>query len=229
MTPKMSCPKQDRLKLKGVLKLLSGQFGRPQWRRGGSAVHVLVATILSQNTTDANSSAGFRRLRERFGSWSALADAPVGSIRRCIRSCGLGRIKAPRIKSILRQIRADRGKVTLEFLRHMNDGQAYEYLTRFDGVGPKTALCVQLFALGMPVFPVDTHIFRIAGRLGVLPGSVPADRAHEALTSLIPPKDRYALHLLLIAHGRATCRARNPKCGECVLLDLCPHGRKLTA
>ena len=212
-------------KAKTLLKRLERAYGVRKWRSFGKAVDLLVETILSQNTNDANSSAGYRRLRRRFRTWNRVADAPVCEVEECIRVSGLSRIKAPRIQRILQEIRASRGKIDLEFLKSATPRQAYDYLTGFNGVGPKTAQCVLLFAFGMPVFPVDTHIFRIARRLGLLPRRATAANAHEVLTPLIAPEDRYAMHILLIAHGRRTCRARGPLCEWCCLLDLCPHGR----
>jgi len=207
-----------------ILKLLTKAYGPRTWTSRRDAVEVLVGTILSQNTSNANSSAGLRALRRRLPSWNAVADARISTIERSIRVSGLSRIKAPRIRTILRQIRADRARISLAFLRTWDDREAYDYLLGFDGVGPKTALCVLMFAFGKPVFPVDTHVHRIARRLGLLGDGVPADRAHEALTPLIVPGDRYAMHVLLIAHGRATCHAHNPRCDECCLVRLCPYG-----
>ena len=221
-------PADARKKLQRVLRLLRGDFGPRRWRPEGSAAAELIGTILSQNTTSANAGAGFRQLWRRFRSFSAMAAAPAGEIERCIRVCGLSRVKAPRIKRILQQIR-DRGgdrRVSLGFLRRWPDRKAYEYLLAFDGVGPKTAACVLMFAFGKKLFPVDTHIHRIAIRLGLLPAEISPEDAQRALTPLIAPKDRYAMHVLLIAHGRAVCRARGPRCGFCSLLKLCPHGRR---
>ena len=221
-------PADARRKLRRVRDLLVGDFGPRKYRPGGSAVGELVGTILSQNTTSANAGAGFRQLWRRFRSWAAVANAPVGEIERCIRVCGLSRIKAPRIKRMLQQIRARpqaAGRVSLEFLRLWPDGKAYRYMLAFEGVGPKTAACVLMFAFGKKLFPVDTHIRRIAARLGLIPPETPAERAQEILTPWIAPKDRYGLHVLLIAHGRGVCRARGPRCGFCSLLRLCPHGR----
>lgn len=223
-------PPEARRKLRRVLRRLRGDFGPRKWRPGGSAVGVLVGTILSQNTTGANAGAGFRRLWRRFRSWSAVADAPAGEIERCIRVCGLSRIKAPRIQGILQRIRArpESGRrVSLEFLRRWPDRKAQEYLLAFDGVGPKTAACVLMFAFGKKLFPVDTHIRRIAVRLGVVPPGTSPEAAQDLLTPRIAPKDRYAMHLLLIAHGREACRARSPRCEVCSLLDLCRHGRSV--
>ena len=222
-------PAEARRKLKRVLGLLAKDFGPRQRGSSGSAVGELVGTILSQNTTGTNAGAGFRRLWRRFRSWPAVANAPVGEIERCIRVCGLSRVKAPRIKGILQQIRnrpEAGGRVGLEFLRDWPDRKAYDWLLAFDGVGPKTAACVLMFAFGKKLFPVDTHIHRIAIRLGVIPPGTSAEVAQGLLTRWIAPKDRYAMHVLLIAHGRAVCRARNPRCGSCSLLRLCPYGRR---
>ncbi len=186
---------------------------------------MLVGTILSQNTSGANSSAGYRALRERFATWEQVADAPVRQIERCIRVSGLSRIKAPRIRAILRAVRADRGRVDLEFLGSLPPQEGSAYLMQFTGIGPKTAWCVLLFAFGMAVFPVDTHIRRIACRLGLIGPKTTAEGACEILTPLIRPADRYALHLLLVAHGRTICLARRPRCDHCRLLQLCPHGQ----
>jgi endonuclease-3 len=202
------------------------QHGACEWESSGEAVGVLVETVLSQNTNDSNSSAGFRRLRAEFPTWDAVADAPVGRIERCIRVSGLSRRKAPRIRSILRVIRASQGRVDLEFLRAWPVEKAREYLLAFDGIGPKTADCLLLFSFGMPVFPVDTHVHRIACRLGAIGDETTPEQAHELLESRISPADRYALHVLLIAHGRSVCRARRPRCGDCLLLDLCQCSQK---
>ena len=214
--------------MKQILLRLEKTYGPRAWDGPKDPVGSLVGTILSQNTSDANSSAGMRRLCERFATWEQVADARIAAIERCIRVSGLSRIKAPRIRTILRQIRRDRGEINLAFLAEREPNEALAYLLRFDGVGPKTANCVLLFALGMPVFPVDTHIHRIAKRLGWIGEGATAEQAHGLLAGRIAPADRFALHVLLIAHGRATCRARNPRCGECCLGDRCPFGQRHT-
>ena len=208
--------------LRQVLRRLEQSLGRPAWKRWGKVVPVLVDTILSQNTTSANSDAGFRHLRRRFPSWNSLADAPVEAIERCIRVCGLSRVKAPRIRRILQQIRQECGKIDLEHLSALGPREACERLLRFDGVGPKTAACVLLFSLGMELFPVDTHILRIAVRLRLIGPRLSAEDAQAHLTPLIAPADRYATHILLIRLGRDLCHARNPRCEWCCLSDLCP-------
>jgi endonuclease-3 len=157
-----------------------------------------------------------------------VADAPTGEVEECIRVSGLSRIKAPRIQKILRQILDQRrhANPSLEFLRDLDVEEADRYLQSFDGVGPKTAACVLLFSFNMPVFPVDTHIHRIAIRLGLVPAKSSADDVQRLLTPMIAPGDRYAMHILLIAHGRKTCRAQSPKCEWCDLRIHCPFGGK---
>jgi endonuclease-3 len=220
-------PKQT---LRRILPILRRAYGRRRPNRGAKGrpdiVSMLVDTILSQNTNNANSTAGFEGLRRELPTWDAVADARTSRIERCIRVSGLARTKAPRIRAILREIRRRRGRIELDYLDAMSDEEVFAELTAFRGVGPKTALCTMLFAMGRNVFPVDTHIFRIARRLGVMPEAVPFARAHEHLTPLIAPRDRYAMHVLLIAHGRAVCKAGRPRCDECRILAWCSFGQE---
>jgi len=215
--------------MKQILNLLIRAYGPRPWKCWGRGVDVLVDTILSQNTSDKNSTAGFKQLRRRFRSWNQVADANVDEVERHIRVSGLSKQKAPRIQAILQQIRTDRGKIDLQFLHEMTEQQAYEYLTNFKGVGPKTANCVLLFAFGKAMFPVDTHIHRIARRLQLVDAKASAERTQQILEPAIAAKDRYEMHVLLIEHGRKTCRAINPKCEVCALLSLCPFGQMRAA
>lgn len=211
--------------MRRILARLRKRYGRREWHCWGDGVSVLVDTILSQNTTAANSDAGFKRLRRRFRSWHAVADAPVDEVEQCIRISGLSRQKAPRIQAILRQVRERHRKLSLQMLADMGEQEAFEYLTAFKGVGPKTANCVLLFSFGKAVFPVDTHIHRIATRLGLIPEKATADDAHDLLKPMIGPADRYEMHVLLIEHGRRTCKAVKPLCEDCPLLEMCPTGQ----
>jgi endonuclease-3 len=209
--------------VKKILPRLINAHGRRDYQCWGKGVDVLVDTILSQNTSNANSDAGFKRLRRRFRSWNQVMNAPTDEVETCIRVSGLSRIKAPRIQAILRQIKAEQNNIDLQFLAGMNDEDACAYLTKFIGVGMKTAACVLLFAFGKALFPVDTHIHRIAIRLGWVPSGASADQTQKILTPRIPPQDRYSMHVLLIEHGRKTCRAASPKCEECVIASLCAY------
>jgi endonuclease-3 len=220
--------RRDGAPIARTLPALRRAYGPRPARCWGDGVSVLVDTILSQNTSASNSDAGFRQLRRRFRSWNQVADAPVAEVERHIRVSGLSNQKAPRIQSILRTIRDQRGKINLQFLQEMPDEEAYAYLRSFPGVGPKTAACTLLFAFNKALFPVDTHIHRIARRLGWVGPRATAEQTHDLLTPRIAPKDRYEMHVLLIEHGRKTCRAINPRCEECVLLAMCPYGRTRT-
>src|SRR5689334_12065971 len=174
-----------------LLRLLEGAYGPRPLQHWGKAVPVLVETILSQNTSNANSAAGYRILRRTFKTWDAVANAATADVERAIRISGLSNLKAPRIQAILRQIRERHGKIDLEFLKERPPAEAMAYLRAFRGVGPKTANCVLLFSFGMPVFPVDTHIHQLAIRLGLIPETATAEAAHE----LLAPADRYPLHV----------------------------------
>jgi endonuclease III len=208
-----------------LLRALEKQYGPRPLRTWGRGVPVLVETILSQNTSNANSRAGFRILRRTFKTWDAVADAPVQEVERAIRISGLSNTKAPRIQSILRQIRRRHGRISLEFLKRYPPQEALAYLRAFGGVGPKTANCTLLFAFGMPLFPVDTHIHRIAIRMGLIPPKATLERAHELLAGKIRPAERYSLHVLLIQHGRKVCKPGRPRCEQCVLVRWCAYGR----
>jgi len=205
-----------------IIKLLEQEYGSPEWRQREEPVAVLVGTILSQNTSDVNSGRAFNSLLSSFGSWEAIASAPVEHIAQAIRLGGLSRIKAVRIKQILEEIERERGRISLDFLKAMNMSEAKDYLMHLPGVGPKTASCVLLFALGKPCLPVDTHVFRVAKRLGLIDSRVSIDQAHSLLQEQIPPSKVYQFHLHLIRHGRRICRARRPRCNECVLKSVCP-------
>jgi endonuclease-3 len=219
----MGNPAQLRPKMRRALALLRRMYGPRPCRRWGPAVDILVHTILSQNTSDTNSSAAYRSLRRQFPSWNQVMRAPLHDVEKSIRASGLSRVKAPRIQNILRHIKADRGKIDLEFLKDITPQRAYDYLMNFKGVGPKTTNCVLLFSFGMPVFPVDTHIHRIAIRIGLIPHTCHAEAAHALLKEMIRPADRYEMHVLLITHGRDICKARNPLCHRCALAELCAY------
>ncbi len=185
----------------------------------------LILTILSQSTTDSNSWRGYQALKAQFPSWEAVAAAPEGAIAAAIQLCGLSQQKAPRIKAILQTLQATHGRVTLAHLADLPPDEALAALMAFPGVGRKTASCVLLFSLGMPVMPVDTHVHRVATRLALLPARTSAEGAHDLLEALLPETAYLPFHLLLIAHGRQTCLARRPACERCPVSALCPLGR----
>lgn len=198
-------------------------FGAPVWRHTLPPLDELVSTILSQNTNDLNRDRAFEALRRRFPTWEAVRDAPRRSVIAAIRPAGLANQKAPRIQTVLRQITAERGRLDLDFLRGRPPNEARQWLIGFKGVGPKTAAIVMLFSLDMPAFPVDTHIQRVAGRLGLRPAKATAEQSHELLAGLFPPETYKAAHLNLIRLGREVCQARRPACERCPVTKWCDY------
>ena len=208
-----------------IVRLLGRRYGVPRWRRRGDPLSQLIATILSQNTSDANSGRAFESLVSSFGTWEQVAAAGVGQIADAIACGGLSRVKAPRIKQILSRIQTDRGSLDLGFLDGMPSAAAREWLEALPGVGPKTAACVLLFSLGRPVLPVDTHVYRVCRRLGLIGNGVSPVRAHGMLEAMVTADSIYQFHVNMVTHGRAVCRAQRPRCGDCVLLEGCDYGQ----
>ena len=208
-----------------VYAALAHFYGIPEWRDPLSALDELVSTILSQNTNDRNRDVAFQRLRQRFPTWEEVRDAPADEVIECVRPAGLGNQKGPRIQEVLRQISAERGALDLSFLREMSPAQAMDWLTRFKGVGLKTASIVLVFSLGMPAFPVDTHVYRVSGRIGLRPENITADQAHAYLAAVFLPEQYGPGHLNLIRLGREICHARKPACPACPLTSLCQYYR----
>lgn len=205
-----------------IIKLLDGEYGRRKWQPRLEPVEELVFTILSQNTTDVNAERSLASLSVKYPSWEDVARAPVRGIAAAIRSGGLADTKSHYIKKTLKAILREHGDLTLEFLKKMDNSEALDYLTQFPGVGIKTASCVLIFALGRPVMPVDTHVHRLARRLGFIGAGVGRDPAHRVLTAITPDSDIYSFHINLVAHGRRVCKAQRPRCRQCMLARLCP-------
>jgi endonuclease-3 len=217
----------DRRRLRTITDRLAKEYGRPALRPHHAPVDELVLTVLSQNTNDRNRDVAYFRLRERFPTWDAVREAPVEEIEDAIRPGGLAPTKSVRIKQILEAI----GDDDLLWLEHAPLGEAREYLVELPGVGRKTAACVLLFSFGRPDVPVDTHVYRVGGRLGLWPSKAPLVKAHDELARLVGDDGEFAYetHVLLIRHGRRTCVARVPRCPECPLRRMCPEGRRRLA
>jgi endonuclease-3 len=205
-----------------IIELLRHEYGELPWRPHGDPMTELILTILSQNTSDANSGRAFARLRLRFSTWEALLGADPREIEEAIQVGGLARIKAPRIKAVVEGVWGRLGSFDLSFLREMPLAEAKAWLRSLPGVGPKTAACVLMFALGMPALPVDTHVYRVAWRLGLVSRQAGAEKAHELLEAMLAPDEVYPFHMSLIRHGRRVCRAQRPLCSQCPLAPRCP-------
>lgn len=204
-----------------ITRRLEAIYGEGVWAARWSAEDELVACILSQHTSDINSLRAFDSLKSHYPTWEDVIEAPTEELALTIRAGGLANSKAPRIQEVLVRIREKEGAVCLDCLRQMSDPEARDYLMRLPGVGPKTAAIVLCFALNRPVIPVDTHIFRVSWRLGLVDKRIGEAKAHDVLQSTVPAELVYRFHIALIRHGRTTCKAPTPRCAECVLTDLC--------
>ncbi len=209
-----------RDRVRDCIRILEEGYGIPEMDEI-DPVDLLVRTILSQNTSDTNSLRAFARLKRAYGDYESLLSAPAEEVASCIREGGLAEIKARRIQEVLLRIKNDRGAMDIHFLGEMDRDEAMQYLLALPGVGPKTASIVLLFAFGMPFMPVDTHVFRVSRRLGLVPDGLSVEKAQKALEGIVPPESYCSFHLNLISHGRRICRARGPKHEECALKECC--------
>ncbi|MFA7406865.1 MAG: endonuclease III [Anaerolineaceae bacterium] len=202
-------------------------FGAPEWREPLPAIDELVSTILSQNTNDTNRDVAFYALKAAFPDWQSVMIAKTDDVIDAIRPAGLANQKGPCIQNALQVIAEhNHGEISLEFLNAMSRDEAREWLTSLNGVGPKTAAIVLQFAMGIPAFPVDTHIYRVTGRIGLRPSKMSVEKAHPYLEGRIPEEAYYDLHLNLIRLGREVCGARKWHCYRCPIQDLCEFDNK---
>jgi endonuclease III len=206
-----------------IVARLETLHGVPTWNPRLDPLDELVACILSQHTSDINSGRAFDRLKTKYPTWEAAVASPTGELADTIRCGGLADSKAPRIQGVLRAIEAKHGKMELAFLNEMTDADARAYLISLPGVGPKTAAIVLCFAMGRNVLPVDTHVFRVAWRLGLIDKKIGEARAHDALQAQIAPDMTFRFHMALIQHGRKICKALTPRCFACPLTDVCKY------
>ncbi len=216
--------RKRRARIEVVLERLGERYEEPRWAGERlDPVSELVLTVLAQNTADVNSHRAFLLLRERYPTWQQVLAAPTDELTDVIRPGGLAPTKAPRIQQVLAEIHDARGDFGLSFLRKLPVEEAREWLTALPGIGRKTASIVLMFCFGMPSLPVDTHIFRVAHRLGLLPPKANLAKAHELLEEALEPDEMYPFHVEMIRHGRDTCRAPRPICALCPLTDICDY------
>jgi endonuclease III len=217
-----------RARVRAIRDRLRELYGAPPWEPHGDPVAELVCTVLSQNTSDINRDVAYARLRARFPTWEEVRDAPLDQVEDALRPGGLSQTKAPRIQEILTRITNESGTPDLAWLAEADRDAALEALTALPGVGRKTAACVMIFALGRPEIPVDTHVHRVGGRLGLFPPRASFEVAHDEMLRVTDPRDAYELHINLIRHGREVCRPM-PRCGQCALRRMCDYWRRMRA
>jgi endonuclease III len=217
----MSWRRPERRRVRAIRDRLREMYGVPLAEPHGEPVGELVKTVLSQATNDRNRDRAYAALRERFGSWEEVRDAPVSAVEEAIRPGGLAKQKAPRIQAILERLG---DPPDLDWLERAGREESLDFLLGLPGVGRKTAVCVLIFTWGIPEIPVDVHVHRVGGRLGLFPAKASFERAHDEMLAVVPSEDAYELHVNLIRHGRAVCRPK-PRCGECELRRMCPWYR----
>ncbi len=220
------------LHLTRVYELLIDTYGEPKNVPDYDALGGLVGTILSQHTSDINSGRAYQQLISTFPTWEEVRDAPTDKVADAIRSGGLANIKSIRIQDVLQTLTeqmqaADRKGSLAQYLYdelvQRTPEEGWRYLRRLPGVGPKTAACVLMFDLDLPVMPIDTHVHRTSVRLGLIRANVSADKAHELFAKVVPAEWVYPLHVNLITHGRKVCHAQRPDCTHCSLYGECAY------
>lgn len=212
-----------RDKAKAVCAILIDEYGSNVSDRVMDSIAELVFTILSQNTADINTERAFRALTSTYSSWDAVLAAPQDALASVIRSSGPFRIKAKRIKAALGEIKNRVGTLDLSLLEKMDPNDAMDWLTSLHGVGPKTASIVLLFCFDMPLLPVDTHVWRISKRLGLVPNNVTREEAQKMLQEFVPKECVKSMNHNMINHGRNVCRSRKPLCDVCFLGSFCDY------
>ena len=210
-----------------IVQNLERAYGVPENKRSSDPLDMLIKIILSQATSDTNSHRTFAELKKRFPYWDAALRARTSTIADTIRSGGLANQKAQVIKELLRQINEEHGTLDLSFLHDFDEEAASAYLKQFRGIGPKTIACTLLFACRKEVFPLDTHIFRVLRRVGLIPQKCTDQRAHEIMNRIVPKGKFYSFHVNLIRHGRALCRPREPLCERCPIVEYCDYGQTM--
>jgi endonuclease-3 len=210
-----------------IVQNLERVYGVPENRRDTDPLDMLIKIILSQATSDTNSERTFEALKKRFPSWDVALRARTSTIASTIREGGLANQKAEVIKRLLGQIWEEHGTLDLGFLHDLSVDDARAYLAQFRGIGPKTVACTLLFACRKDIFPLDTHIFRILRRVGLIPPRCSDSEAHRIMDSIVPRGKFYSFHVNLIRHGRAICRPREPICDSCPIVEYCDFGQQV--
>ena len=215
--------KEIRRKAVKVCKILISKYGKEVSARKLPPIDELVMTILSQHTNDVNMFRAFESLKGAYSSWEDVLAAPQDELAVTIHSSGMFNLKAKRIQATLREIQERVGKLDISHLEKMEIAEAKEWLTSLHGVGPKTAAIVLLFSFGLPVLPVDTHVWRVTKRLGIIDMKVSREKAHVLLEQIMPRDCIPSLNKNLVRHGREICRAQNPRCADCILNHFCDY------
>lgn len=204
---------------------LVAAYGVPSLGNQDDPVDETFYIMLSARTNDAKYRKAHAALRARFPTLASLAGAKREEIARCILGSGLANKRAAHARNLAARfiLLGDDPSVRL---RQMSEREAFEFLSELPGMGPKSAFCVMMYSLGQDVFPVDVNVQRVASRLGAISRGLKHYQAQQQLPPLVPPGRSKDLHIGLVVLGREVCLPRNPRCGVCPLLDMCPWSKK---
>lgn len=215
-------PLSDILSALDALEISLGYEVRPAEEfKQAEPLDGLMLILLSQNTNDRNRDIAFANLKQRYPKWEQVADLEAEEIASLIRIAGLGKTKSERMKLILNLIHAEFGAYSIDAMLQWEPQRARDFLGALPGIGPKTVACVLVFDLGMPAFPVDTHVDRLSHKLGWIPKRMSPEKTQVYLEGVLPPERFRGAHLNLIEHGRQVCHARKPACVDCCIRSLC--------
>ncbi len=217
---------KENPEVKKIIKALERRYGIPSFDGFSEPLDELIFTILSQNTNDINRDRAWKKLKDTFPHWESVLNTTPEKLASVIRVAGLAQEKSKNILSILKKLKKEYKKLSLKFLKDYDREKARDFLLSFRGVGPKTAACVLLFSLKKPAFPVDTHIFRVTKRLGLIEGRITMEKAHKVMEKVVPSQKYHSFHINLIRHGRAICHPRAPECTICVINRYCEYFKK---
>ncbi len=212
-----------RDKTRRAERILRRRYGQYEWSGPSDVLDAIVHTILSQNTNDVNSARAFRSLRRKFPTWTKVMKAPIVEVADAIKVGGLWNNKSRWIQGLLRWVKETHGRMSLEHLHTMTPQDVLDEMGHLPGIGVKTVYVTLMFACGQDVFPVDTHVYRVTKRLGLIPERISREEAHNLLGRVVTGNKMYSFHINLIRHGRSICTSRNPKCEKCPLKRLCPR------
>ncbi|GAB3529195.1 endonuclease III [Pontibacter brevis] len=216
-------PKEDKTLM--THELLNEAYKRLELNSRRDPMHELVSTMLSHRTNHADEVKAYYTMLERFGDWEGVMNADVDELADAVQTTRYPGQKAPQIQQTLRTIKEKRGEININFLKDMPVEEAMDWLTNLPGVGLKTATLLLLFNFKKPVLPVDTHVFRVSQRVGLIGAKVTANKAHELLLRMLPQDavELFNFHKHLFWHGQRICTFYSPKCEECVLNSICNY------
>ncbi|MCP4399624.1 MAG: hypothetical protein GY801_20265 [bacterium] len=206
--------------IRRVCESLERVYGKPRLGNPEDPVDDLIFIIVSNKTGPDTARKIYQSLKKEFKTWDDALNSPSSVIQAIIYTAGFANLRTQHIQTALQKIKSDFGIYNLNRLKEKPEKEVENYLRSLPGASEKVAKCVMMYTLDMEVLPVDSHVHRIAKRLGWT-ARKRLDQCHEELELLVPPYRRYAFHVDAILHGRSTCRPKTPKCKDCCINTHC--------